>query len=144
VRTLIDAEGLVADEVQLQAGYCFINAKTQEAVKQGSEQRKGVVKSDFIHVHDGEPYVHVAPTGLDRRIARAGSGVAVKGGAAAGGTLPVAVGAAAAGGAVIAAKPSVAPDTMASMLERAEIVSNYIGMTGCDEAKATSVLEVGS
>ena len=48
-RTLLAEEQIVAGITELEAGFLFLNADTNEAQVQGSEKRKGVAKHHFLH-----------------------------------------------------------------------------------------------
>ena len=64
-RALLHKEKLVSGIPGLEAGhYLFMNAETNELQARGSEERKCVVKNNFIHMHDGKPYVRIAATAV--------------------------------------------------------------------------------
>ena len=64
-RALLHKEKLVSGIPGLEAGhYLFMNAETKELQARGSEERKCVVKNNFIHMHDGKPYVRIAATAV--------------------------------------------------------------------------------
>jgi hypothetical protein len=140
-RALIDKEQLVARVPQLANGYLFVRAdETHDAQARGSEQRKGVAQHNFIHIHEGKPYIHIASSeapesGILRRAdsdaAAAGAVVAAGGSGGSGG----AGGAGGAGGVLAQAAPAAIIGAQAAIAPPDGTRIEYIDMADLELGK---------